>query len=147
VARLAPHPRIVAIKEAVASLERIVALRESCGEEMVVLSGDDPTAAEAMLLGAAGVISVTANVVPRAMSLLCEAALRGDAVEVRAMDARLQPLHAAMFVEPNPIPAKWALAEMGRIQSGIRLPLTPLTVAGQATVRRVMNALEVVCGS
>jgi 4-hydroxy-tetrahydrodipicolinate synthase len=144
VGRLAAHPRIVAIKEAVASLERIATLRQICREDIDILSGDDPTAAEAMLLGAVGVISVTANVAPRAMSVLCDAALRGDLVGVREIDARLQILHSAMFVESNPIPAKWALWNAGRIQSGIRLPLTPLTAAGQQTVRQAMAAAGVV---
>ena len=144
VGRLAAHPRIVAIKEAVASLERIATLRQICREDIDILSGDDPTAAEAMLLGAVGVISVTANVAPRAMSVLCDAALRGDLVGVRDIDARLQILHSAMFVESNPIPAKWALWNAGRIQSGIRMPLTPLTAAGQQTVRQAMAAAGVV---
>ena len=144
VGRLAAHPRIVAIKEAVASLERIATLRQICREDIDILSGDDPTAAEAMLLGAVGVISVTANVAPRAMIVLCDAALRGDLVGVREIDARLQILHSAMFVESNPIPAKWALWNAGRIQSGIRLPLTPLTAAGQQTVRQAMAAAGVV---
>jgi len=144
VGRLAAHPRIVAIKEAVASLNRITSLRQVCGEDIDILSGDDPTAAEAMLLGAVGVISVTANVAPRAMSALCDAALRRELVGVREIDARLQILHSAMFVESNPIPAKWALWNVGRIQSGIRLPLTPLTAAGQQTVRQAMAAAGVV---
>ena len=147
VQRLAPHPRIVAIKEATGSLPRLMELRERCGEELALLSGDDPTACEAVLAGASGVISVTAYVAPRAMHELCEAALRGDAVRARALDARLQPLHRALFVEPNPIPAKWAVRQLGLIPGGIRLPLTQLSTAGQVTMRQAMQAAGVPCAA
>ncbi|MBS0394834.1 MAG: 4-hydroxy-tetrahydrodipicolinate synthase [Proteobacteria bacterium] len=145
VERLAAHERIVALKEATGSLARLAELQQRCGADLELLSGDDPIAAEAMLAGARGVISVTANVVPRAMHELAAAALRGDAERARELDARLQPLHRGLFVESNPIPVKWAVARLGRIGSGIRLPLTPLSAAGQQTVREAMRAAGVAC--
>ncbi len=140
VVRLAAHPRIVAIKEATGSVQRIAELIQRCGDELEVLSGDDPIAAEAILAGARGVISVTANVAPKAMHELCVAALAGDAARARELDARLQVLHRAMFVESNPIPAKWAVQQLGLIPGGVRLPLTPLSAAAQAPVRDAMRA-------
>jgi len=143
--RLAGHPRIVSLKEATGNLARIAELQARCGEDLELLSGDDPIAAEAILAGARGVISVTANVVPRAMHELAGAALAGDAERARALDARLQGLHRALFVESNPIPVKWAVARLGLIGDGIRLPLTPLSAAGQNTVRESMRAAGVAC--
>jgi 4-hydroxy-tetrahydrodipicolinate synthase len=140
VERLAAHPRIVALKEATGSLQRLAELQQRCGDELEFLSGDDPIAAEAMIAGARGVISVTANVAPRAMSELAAAALAGDAALARELDARLQVLHRAMFVESNPIPAKWAVQQLGLIPGGIRLPLTPLSASAQPAVRDAMRA-------
>jgi 4-hydroxy-tetrahydrodipicolinate synthase len=111
---------------------------------MEFLSGDDPIAAEAMLAGARGVISVTANVAPGAMHELAVAALAGDAARTRELDARLQVLHRAMFVESNPIPAKWAVQQLGLIPGGIRLPLTPLSASAQPAVRDAMRAAGVI---
>ena len=147
VQRLATHPRIVALKEATGSLPRLMELRERCAEELELLSGDDPTAADAMLAGAAGVISVTANVAPHAMHELCAAALAGQSERARELDARLAPLHRALFVESNPIPAKWAVAQLGLIPGGIRLPLTKLSAAGQVTMRQAMQAAGVSCAA
>jgi 4-hydroxy-tetrahydrodipicolinate synthase len=144
-ARLAAHPRIVALKEATASVARVTELRERCGEQLQILSGDDPTAADAMLAGARGVISVTANVAPRAMHALASAALAGDAPRTRELDARLQVLHHGLFVESNPIPAKWVLEQLGLIRGGIRLPLTRLSAEGQISVRETMRAAGVEC--
>jgi 4-hydroxy-tetrahydrodipicolinate synthase len=143
VQRLAVHPRIVALKEATGSLQRIVELQQRCGDELELLSGDDPIAAEAILAGAQGVISVTANVAPRLMHELCDAALAGDAARARELDAHLQVLHRAMFVESNPIPAKWAVQQLGLIPGGIRLPLTPLSEGAQPAVRDAMRATGV----
>lgn len=125
VARLSRLPRIVALKEAVAGVERVRALR-AVAPSITVLSGDDPTACEAVLAGARGVISVTANVAPRAMAEMIRAAVGGDPERARAIDARLAALHRALFVEPNPIPVKWAVARLGLAADGLRLPLTPL---------------------
>ena len=144
-ARLAAHPRIVALKEATGSMARLRELRERCGEDLELLSGDDPTAAEAMLAGARGVISVTANVAPHAMHALCAAALGGDADRTRELDARLQVLHRALFIESNPIPTKWAVEQLGLIRGGIRLPLTRLSAQAQDTVREAMRAAGVEC--
>jgi 4-hydroxy-tetrahydrodipicolinate synthase len=144
VERLAAHPRIVALKEATGSLQRLAELQQRCGDDMEFLSGDDPIAAEAMLAGARGVISVTANVAPRAMHELTVAALAGDGARARELDGRLQVLHRAMFVESNPIPAKWAVQQLGLIPGGIRLPLTPLSASVQPAVRDAMRAAGVI---
>jgi 4-hydroxy-tetrahydrodipicolinate synthase len=140
VARLARHPRIVAIKEATASMSRARDLLSACPPEFTVLSGDDATAVDLMSVGARGVISVTANVVPRRLHEVCRAALAGDLTEARAIDASLQPLHKDLFVEANPIPVKWAMARMGLIGNTIRLPLVELAAAHQDTVLRAMRA-------
>src|SRR5690606_10926188 len=101
-------------------------LKAICGDSIDYYSGDDATAREFILAGGKGVISVTANVVPRAMQDMCEAALRGNAEEAARIDARIAPLHTGLFVEANPIPVKRALHCMGLIPPGIRLPLTEL---------------------
>ena len=138
VGRLAAVPNVVALKEAVAGAARVRELR-AAAPDIAVLSGDDPTAREALLAGAVGVISVTANVAPRLMADMVAAARRGDAAQAAAVDARLAGLHEALLAEPNPIPAKWALAQMGLMGEGIRLPLTPLTAAAQP---KVLSALR-----
>ena len=145
VERLAAHPRIVSLKEATGNLARLAELRARCGADLEILTGDDPTAADAMLAGAEGVISVTANVAPRLMHELCEAALGGDEVAARAIDARLAPLHRALFIESNPIPAKWAVEQLGLIGPGIRMPLTNLSAACHEPVREAMRAAGVKC--
>jgi 4-hydroxy-tetrahydrodipicolinate synthase len=144
VARLARHPRIVAVKEATGSLSRARETLESCPPEFTLLSGDDATAIDLMSVGARGVISVTANVAPRRMHEACEAALAGDLVKARAVDASLQHLHKDLFVEANPIPVKWAVARMGLIGNAIRLPLVELPAAHQDTVLRAMQAAGVI---
>jgi 4-hydroxy-tetrahydrodipicolinate synthase len=140
VARLARHPRIVAIKEATASMSRARELLSACPAEFTLLSGDDATAVDLMSIGARGVISVSANVVPRRMHEVCRAALSGALAEARAIDASLQPLHKDLFVEANPIPVKWAMARMGLIGNTIRLPLVELAAAHHDTVLRAMRA-------
>jgi 4-hydroxy-tetrahydrodipicolinate synthase len=136
--RLAAVPNVVALKEAVAGAARVRELR-AAAPDIAVLSGDDPSAREALLAGAVGVISVTANVAPRLMADMVAAARRGDAAQAAAVDARLAGLHEALFAEPNPIPAKWALARMGLMGEGIRLPLTPLSPEVQP---KVLSALQ-----
>lgn len=126
VARLAALPKIVAIKEAVAGVARVREIL-SLAPSFTVLSGDDATCREAVLAGAQGVISVTANVAPAIMSEMIAAAQKGDAARAAELDARLSALHQDLFVEGNPIPVKWALQRMGMIDAGIRLPLTPLS--------------------
>jgi 4-hydroxy-tetrahydrodipicolinate synthase len=142
-ARLACHPRIVAIKEAVASVARAREILSLCPAEFSLLSGDDASALESMSVGARGVISVTANVAPRRMQELCKAALAGDLETARSIDATLQPLHKELFVEANPIPVKWALSRMGLIGNAIRLPLVELSASHQDSVLRAMRAAGV----
>ena len=143
VARLARHPRIVAIKEATGSLGRARETLELCPPEFTLLSGDDATAIELMSVGAKGVISVSANVAPRRMHEACKAALCGDLAKARAIDASLQPLHKDLFVEASPVPVKWAVARMGIIGNTIRLPLVELSPAHRDTVLRAMQAAGV----
>lgn len=141
VARLAPIPNIIGLKEAVGTLERRQALLSlGLRKDFLLLSGDDETAREAILSGFSGDISVTANVAPGLMSRMCAAALAGDAALAAQLDAQLLPLHQKLFVEPNPIPVKWALHAMGRIPAGLRLPLVPLSSAQQPVVREALRA-------
>ncbi|HHI77522.1 MAG TPA: 4-hydroxy-tetrahydrodipicolinate synthase [Gammaproteobacteria bacterium] len=139
VARLAEVPNIVGIKEATGELARITRIRELTGPEFAIYSGDDATARQAILAGADGDISVTANVAPDIMHRMCEAALAGDATAAAELDARVAPLHRALFVESNPIPVKWALARMGLIQRGIRLPLTWLSTEAEPVVAEALE--------
>lgn len=143
VERLSRLPGIVAIKEAVDSIPRVRELVALSGPHFQVLSGDDPTAREAIAEGARGVISVTANVAPRAMSAMVGAALEGSPERAAELDAPLRGLHQALFVEPNPIPSKWAVEQLGLAGPGIRLPLTPLARPMQAKVREAMIAAGV----
>lgn len=141
VARLAAIGNIIGLKEAVGSVERRTALLGlGLRKDFLLLSGDDETAREAILAGFAGDISVTANIAPRQMHAMCAAALAGDAALAAQLDAQLLPLHQKLFVEPNPIPAKWALQAMGRIPSGLRLPLVPLSASQHAVVREALRA-------
>lgn len=140
VARLSQLPRITCVKEAVPGAERVRQLLESCRPGFAVLSGDDATAREAISAGARGVISVTANVAPKAVAAMIGAGLRGDGARALELDAQLARLHAALFLEANPIPVKWALARLGRIGSGIRLPLTELAAAHQPAVLAALEA-------
>ena len=119
-------PNIVGIKEATSNVDRATELLARKPASFVVLSGDDSTALPYMMLGAKGVISVTANIAPRPMHEMCAAALKGDFNAAIDINNHLFPLHKSLFVESNPIPVKWALHRMGRIAEGIRLPLTPL---------------------
>ncbi|MEO6690000.1 MAG: 4-hydroxy-tetrahydrodipicolinate synthase [Dokdonella sp.] len=144
VARLAQHGNIVGIKEAVSDPERMSALLEIKGPNFTVLSGDDPTAARALLAGADGVISVAANVAPRWFAVLCEAALSGDAVRAEAADVRLAPLYALLGVEPNPIPLKWCLSELGLGETHMRLPLLSFSASHHAGGIEVLSRLGLV---
>ena len=122
--RLADIDGIIGIKDATGDIERGRELISLCKDRIAIYSGDDPTAADLILAGAKGNISVTANIAPRLMSLLCEAALAGDATKTNELNEQLMPLHENLFLESNPIPVKWALHKMGYIAKGIRLPLT-----------------------
>jgi len=140
VERLAELPAIVGIKEAKGDLDRVRELVALGLPDFALYSGDDATARDSILLGFDGDISVTANVAPEGMARMCAAALAGDAETAAAIDADLAALHRSLFVEPNPIPVKWALAELGLIDEGIRLPLVPLDPAFHAEVRAAIKA-------
>ena len=144
VSRLAELPGIVGIKEATGDLDRGKEVRSLCGDGFAIYSGDDATSCDLMLNGANGTISVTANVAPQKMSLLAEAAMLGDRDQSKELDAELQGLHRKLFLESNPIPVKWALAEMGRICGGIRLPMTQLSIEHQESLREAMRQAGVI---
>jgi len=137
--RLAQVPGIVGVKEATGNIDRAAHLIKHAPDGFRIFSGDDPTAIALMLLGGHGNISVTANVAPRQMSDLCRAALEGDVKTARAIHLKLLSLHKNLFIESNPIPVKWALQELGRIEGGIRLPLTPLDARYHDVVRGAMR--------
>jgi 4-hydroxy-tetrahydrodipicolinate synthase len=143
VQRLAQLPGIVAVKEAVPEQERVRELVTICPKDFAILSGDDATARRSILTGAKGVISVTANVAPRAMSDMVVTAMRGDAAEAEQLDQPIAALHRDLFLETNPIPSKWALARMGLIESGIRLPLTELSAQYQPAVLAALSTAGV----
>jgi 4-hydroxy-tetrahydrodipicolinate synthase len=143
VVRLAGVPGIVGLKDATGDVGRfselLKALQAAGRDGFAVYSGDDLTGLPLMLMGGHGVISVTANVAPKLMSLMCAAALAGDVVAARNHNNRLLPLHRGLFVEANPIPVKWALAEMGLIEHELRLPLCPLSPQFHETVRAALR--------
>ncbi|EYS86129.1 dihydrodipicolinate synthase [Cupriavidus sp. SK-4] len=138
--RLAQVPGIVGVKEATGNIDRAAQLIKAAPEGFAIYSGDDPTAVALILLGGHGNISVTANVAPRKMHEMCVAALKGDVVTARRLHMELIGLNKAMFIEANPIPVKWALQQMGRMEGGIRLPLTPLSEANHDYVRKALAA-------
>jgi 4-hydroxy-tetrahydrodipicolinate synthase len=138
-AELAGVENIVGLKDATGDLARYARLRELCGPDFALYSGDDGTGCEFMLRGGDGVISVTSNVAPALMRQLCDAALAGERPRAEAINEQLADLHRALFVESNPIPVKWAMATLGLAQPGIRLPLTWLTPTHEATVRAAMQ--------
>ena len=144
VLRLAQVPGIVGIKDATADLGRgselIRALAAAGKDGFAVYSGDDITGLPLLLMGGHGVISVTANVAPRLMAEMCKAAQAGDIAAARACNDRLLPLHRTLFVEANPIPVKWALAEMGLIENELRLPMVPLSAHHHDAVRAALRA-------
>jgi len=137
--RLAQVPGVVGIKDASNSIERACWLIKRAPAGFSVYSGDDGTAVALMLLGGHGHVSVTANVAPRAMRSLCDAALAGDAREAARLQMQLLALHQALFTEPSPAPAKWALQRLGHCSAPARLPITPLTAAGQTVVAAAMR--------
>ena len=139
VLRLAEVPNILGIKDATGNIERGTDLLRRLPEWFKVYSGDVARGLALLLLGAHGVISVTSNVAPRAMSQMCAAAAAFDVLRAREINERLLGLHTRLFVEANPIPVKWAVAELGLIENGIRLPLTPLAAQFHAVVRDAMD--------
>lgn len=139
VIRLAEIPNIVGIKDATGNLDRAVDLISRAPTDFQLYSGDDATTLAFVLLGGHGTISVTANVAPGMMHEMCVLARQGRISEARIINNRLQHLHRDLFVEANPIPVKWAMAELGLIEKGIRLPLTWLATANQPRVRKAMQ--------
>ena len=142
VGRLAEIDNIVGIKEATGDLQRGREVLDICAGKMAVYSGDDETAAELILMGAKGNISVTANVAPALMAELCRLALAGETAEARELDAQLRPLSKALFQQSNPIPVKWALARQGLIGDHLRLPMTNLEPAFHEPLLAAMRALN-----
>lgn len=138
VLRLSQVQNIVGIKDATGNLERGADLLKRLPRDFAVYSGDDGSGLALMLMGGQGVISVTANVAPRLMREMCDAALAGNLPVARAVNDRLMGLHRSLFVEANPIPVKWVLQQMGLMGAGIRLPLTPLAEQHHATLRAAM---------
>ena len=137
--KLAQVPGVVGIKEATGDIERACRLIRDAPPGFAVYSGDDPTAVALMLLGGQGNVSVTANVAPRAMHELCRAALEGRVREATQIHMKLLALHQNLFVEPSPAPTKWALERLGRCGAALRLPITPLTLAGQRLVEQALR--------
>jgi 4-hydroxy-tetrahydrodipicolinate synthase len=137
--RLAQIPNIVGVKDATANIERGTDLAKRAPEGFAVYSGDDASGLALILMGGQGIISVSANVAPRLMHEMCAAALAGDLARAREANYKLLGLHRHLFVEANPIPVKWAVAQLGLIEGGIRLPLTPLSAQFQEVVREAMR--------
>ena len=143
VARLANFSNIVGIKDACGDATRVSAIKSAltgaAQDDFFLLSGEDAQTLEMMTLGAAGTISVTANVLPELMSEFCASYLKGDHARAKILDTRLQPVHDALFVESSPTPTKWILSELGRMQGGIRLPLIPLSDQHHEQVRNAVT--------
>ncbi|MFY7865886.1 4-hydroxy-tetrahydrodipicolinate synthase [Roseateles sp.] len=137
--RCAQLPGVFGIKEATGNIERAAYLIKHAPKGFSIYSGDDGTAIALMLLGGHGNVSVTANIAPRAMSELCRAALAGNVSEAKRLHFELLGLHKNLFCESSPAPTKWALSRLGRCQNVMRLPITPLTEAGQALVGQAMK--------
>ncbi len=136
--RLSHIDNIIGIKDATADIERGKKLIEQSGDDFISYSGQDTAALELMLVGGKGTISVTANVAPKLMHEMCTAAVSGDSERARQLNDRLNPLHESMFIESNPIPAKWGVSQQGLIENCLRLPLVPLTEGAQSSVRAAM---------
>lgn len=137
--RLAAVENIIGIKEATGDLARAKFLIDNAPAGFSIISGDDATAVELILMGGHGDISVTANVVPKAVAQMCELALAGDAAAARAINEKLMALHQNLFIESSPIPVKWAVAQLGLISAGIRLPLTPLASEYHQLIKQSMQ--------
>lgn len=144
VLRLAAIPNIVGLKDATGDLARTCDLKRRIPEDFALYSGDDATAMAFMLCGGHGVISVTANVAPRLMREMCEAALAGNISVARAKNDKLQGLHKHLFIEPNPIPTKWVLSQYGLIYGHLRLPLTPLSEMAIPLLKDALQQAEII---
>lgn len=146
VARLATNPRIFGIKEATGDMERLRQIRSRVPEDFRLYSGDDFTTRDFIEQGGHGVVTVTGNVAPKLMTDMCRAQLDGDTGRAKVLDERLQPLNTALFLESNPIPVKWAVADMGLISEGIRLPLTPFSERFHEQARAAMKNAGISAG-
>ncbi len=146
VARLSKHPRIFGIKEATGDMQRLQALRKLVSDDFRFYSGDDFTVREFLEGGGHGVVTVTGNVAPALMADMCRAQSAGDRDRAMALDESVQPLNTAMFLESNPIPVKWALAEMGLISSGVRLPLTTFSERFHEQMRDALKIAGAIAG-
>ena len=144
VARLAEIKNIVAIKEATGDMKQVSEVIRLCGDRITVISGDDFTTLPLLALGGKGVISVTANVAPKDVSQMCSLWMKGQHDKARAIHYKLEPLNAAMFIETNPIPAKTALAMMGRIQEEFKLPLCEMSPENREKLRKVLVDLKLI---
>lgn len=144
IGRLAKLPNIVGVKEATGDLTRITSIRDLAGADFAIYSGDDATSREACLMGANGSITVTGNVAPKWVHEMLLAAIKGDVETALALDNKLMGLHKQLFIQANPIPVKWAVAEMGLMAKGIRLPLTWLTEDCYDAVRLAMQQADII---
>lgn len=144
IGRLSALNAIVGVKEATGELDRLKKIRALCGENFAIYSGDDATSCEFCLLGGNGSITVTGNVAPKLVHTMVMAALAGNKTVAQACDLKLADLHQQLFIQSNPIPVKWAVAEMGLIKKGIRLPLTWLSEACFEPVRKALQRAEVI---
>ena len=144
VIQLASIENIIGVKEATADLSRVKQIRESAGDDFLLLSGDDETTKDFILEGGDGTISVTANVAPKAMHKMCALALKGDAEGATKIDETLIGLHQKLFIESNPIPVKWAVYKLGLIQAGIRLPMTWMSESVEAELLEAMKQAGVI---
>lgn len=143
VGRLSTVNNIIGIKEATGDMTRLKEIQSLVSKDFMLVSGDDETAVDFMELGGHGEISVTANVAPKAVAEMCDSAINGNIEKARAIDKTLKSLHKAMFVESNPIPVKWALHEMGMMEAGIRLPMTPLSKCYREQLKAALKAAGV----
>ena len=143
VGELSKVPTIIGIKEATGNIPRLAELREKCRKDFKFYSGDDPTCLEFITKGGHGVISITSNAVPKAMHEMCHYALKKEYDKAQALDERLQALHHMMIAQPNPMPVKWAMHYMGKVESGIRLPLTALTKEHHENMIQALNKANI----
>jgi 4-hydroxy-tetrahydrodipicolinate synthase len=142
VARLAEIKNIIAIKEATGDMKQVSEVIRLCGDRMIVISGDDFTTLPLLALGGKGVISVSANVMPKEVSQMCSFWMKGQHDKARALHYKLEPLNASMFIETNPIPVKTALAMMGKIREEFRMPLCEMAPANKEKLKKVLMALK-----
>jgi 4-hydroxy-tetrahydrodipicolinate synthase len=144
IGKLSTIDNIVGVKEATGQLDRLKTIRDLCGKDFAIYSGDDETSCDFCLLGGNGSITVTGNIAPKLVHKMVRAAIQGDDSSAKSIDAKLTGLHSELFIQSNPIPVKWAVSEMGLITKGIRLPLTWLTDDCFETVRKAMQQAEVI---